>query len=84
VLLMPKSPPLNDPASDARLAPFRGLPVPAVESGELHLMNDPEVLLPSTGMLDTAAAFARLLHPDFADAIDAAVAEAETEVPSGP
>lgn len=84
VLMLPKSPPLGDVATDARLATFRGLPVPAVDRGEIHLMNDPEVLLPSTRMLDTAAGLARLLHPGLAGAIDAAVAEAATEVPSGP
>lgn len=80
VLLSPGGPPLGGLDRDARLAPFRGLPVPAVEHGRLYLMNHPEVLLPTTSMLATTAELATLLHPDRADAIAAAV----DSVGSGP
>lgn len=70
VLLSPGAPPLGDADRDARLSPFRGLPIPAIDRGRVYLLNDPLVLLPSTSMLDIAAELTRTLHPDLAPAVE--------------
>lgn len=73
LLLMPNAPALTQ--GDARLAVFEGLPIPAVEQGCVYLLNDPLILLPSTSVGHVCAEMAKAIHPDLADAIDAAVTQ---------
>ena len=68
VLLLPHAPPLTE--NDPRLAELRGLPVPAVENGRIHLINDPLAVLPSTNMPAAAAALAKAIHPSLAGELD--------------
>lgn len=67
LLLMPDAAPLTE--NDQRLAPLRGLPVPAVEQKCIVLINDPEVLLPGTQLPRIARQFVRAIHPELADQI---------------
>lgn len=75
IVLSPGGPPLREMDEDARLTAFRGLPVPAVEQGQIHLLNDPLVLLPSTSMLDVAAELTSLLHAELASDVERVVRE---------
>ena len=67
LLLMPDAAPLTE--NDQRLAPLRGLPVPAVEQKCIVLINDPEVLLPGTQLPRIARQFVRAIHPELAEQI---------------
>ena len=79
IVLSPGGPPFRGMNRDARLTAFRGLPVPAVERGEMHLINDPRVLLPSVSMLDVAAELVQLLHPELAPGVDRVLREVRSE-----
>lgn len=76
LLLMPGQPPLGPADADERWRALRGSPLAAVEAGRVHLINDPQVLLPSTTIPRVVGAMAKLLHPERAAAIEAAM-EAE-------
>jgi ABC-type hemin transport system substrate-binding protein len=68
VVLDPGGAPLQP--NDPRLSEFRGLAIPAVQNERIHLLNDPAILLPSTNLSGTAAALAKAIRPDRAEAID--------------
>ncbi len=68
LLLQPNAPPLQE--DDPRLAAFEGLPIPAIENGRVHVLNDPLILLPSTSVTDVCTQMAKAIHPDLSDAID--------------
>lgn len=68
LFLQPNAPELT--VGDARLASFIGLPIPAIQSGRVHVLNDPLVLLPSTSVGQVCAEMAKAIHPDLADEID--------------
>jgi ABC-type hemin transport system substrate-binding protein len=68
IFLQPDAPELTD--NDPRLAAFAGLPIPAIESGRVHVINDPLVLLPSTSIGRIGAEMAKAIHPELADEID--------------
>lgn len=74
ILLLPGSPPLESLDNDPRLAELRGPGLALWEQRRIHLINDKQALLPSTSMPRIIAAMARVLHPDSAERIDAAVA----------
>jgi ABC-type Fe3+-hydroxamate transport system substrate-binding protein len=76
LLLSPGAPALGPIESDARLESLRGVNIPAVTNKRIVLLNDPLILLPSTNLAHTAAAFAKAIHPDKAKQIDDAVAAA--------
>lgn len=75
LLLIPDAPPLRE--DDPRLGVLRGLPIPAVREGRVHLLNDPLILLPSTNLARIAAAMAKAIHPDLASEVDRIMAEHE-------
>ncbi|MFW6059004.1 MAG: ABC transporter substrate-binding protein [Phycisphaeraceae bacterium] len=82
VLMLPGAPPLTD--GDARLAEFAGLPIPAVERGRIHLLNDPLIVLPSTNLPQVGLAMARAIHPALDEALrelEASFAEASERAP---
>ena len=54
---------------DPRLAPFRGLDLPAMRDGRVVVLNDPAVLLPGPSLAKTAASMAIALRPDLAEPI---------------
>ncbi|MEM7627419.1 MAG: ABC transporter substrate-binding protein [Planctomycetota bacterium] len=54
---------------DPRLDPFRGLDLPALQSGRVFVLNDPAVLLPGPSLATTAVSMAVALHPDLAGPI---------------
>ena len=68
LFLQPDAPELTD--GDPRLASFAGLPIPAIESGRVHVLNDPLVLLPSTSVGQVCAEMAKAIHPGLSDEID--------------
>lgn len=73
LFLQPNAPELDD--YDPRFAAFTGLPIPAIESGRVHLLNDPLVLLPSTSVGRICAEMAKAIHPQLADEIDRIMTE---------
>lgn len=73
VLLLPGAPPLEDLATDPRLADLRGLDIPAVQNGRIYLINDPQAVLESTSLPSIAAEMAKVIHPSIADEIDSAM-----------
>lgn len=82
ILLMPGAPPLQSLAEDVRLDAFRGLRLPAMESGRVALVADPLVLLvQSAAVDDVAAALAKAIHPQLTDAIDALMCPPPVETP---
>ncbi len=68
LFLQPKAPPIME--DDPRLAPFRDLPIPAIESGRVYALGHPLILLPSTSVVVTCAEMAKAIHPAIADQID--------------
>ncbi len=77
LLLQPNAPALTK--DDPRLEMLRDLPIPAVENDRIAVINDPLILLPSTNIDRTCAMFAKAVHPDQRDAIDALFNEQTTE-----
>ncbi|QDU71789.1 ABC transporter substrate-binding protein [Mucisphaera calidilacus] len=61
LLLLPNAPELV--AGDARLVPWERSGTPAWREGRVWLLNHPEVLLPSTRMVEVVELMARRLHP---------------------
>jgi vitamin B12 transport system substrate-binding protein len=72
LFLQPNAPELKD--GDPRLATFADLPIPAIQSGRMHVINDPLVLLPSTSITRICAEMAKAIHPEIADQIDRVMA----------
>ncbi len=70
LLLLPGDPPITNPQTDARLAPFRGLDIPAVRDRRIALINDPLIVLPGTNIAATTALLAKAINPQLADRID--------------
>ena len=70
-LISPGAPPLAE--DDPRLRPFAGLPIRAVSQRRIFLITHPQAQLPSTSLPETLAEMAKALHPECADAIDAAL-----------
>jgi ABC-type hemin transport system substrate-binding protein len=77
VMLAPGGPPLRE--NDQRLSVFKDLAIPAVRHDRIALLNDPFIQLPSTTLDQTAIALAQAIHPDRAEAIDRAIAEAPSQ-----
>ena len=73
LFLQPKAPGLKE--NDPRLSAFEGLPIPAIEDGRVHVINDPLVLLPSTSITRICAEMAKAIHPEVAGQVDALMAE---------
>lgn len=70
LLIAPGAPPLESIDADSRLANLRGLDIPAVAKGRIHLMNDPAAMLPSTTISRVSVAIAKAIHPELAAEID--------------
>jgi iron complex transport system substrate-binding protein len=70
LLLLPGEPPITSPDTDSRLAAFRGLDIPAARDGRIHLINDPQVLLPASNIAHVTSLLAKALHPSVANQID--------------
>ncbi len=75
LLLLPNAAPLQDIDQDPRLAELRGLDIPAVRNGRIHLINHPLAALPSTSLPEVVVEMAKAVHPDLASQIDAAAAK---------
>ncbi len=67
-LMLPGHEPSIGP-SDARLEAFRGLGLPAMETGRVVVLNDPGVLLPGPSLATTAYSMAAVLHPELAESM---------------
>jgi len=75
VLLSANAPPLGPLESDSRLAPLRGLDIPAVRARRIVLLSNPRVmLLQSSALMTIAVDLARAIHPELAERLDAAFA----------
>lgn len=68
LFLQPNAPELKD--HDPRLTPFAGLPIPAIQSHRVYVINDPLVLLPSTSITRICAQMAKAIHPELSEQID--------------
>lgn len=71
ILTQPGAMPLVSPDTDARLAEFRNLDIPAVRENRITLINDPLVHVAGTNLPRIAAALARAIHPGISERIDA-------------
>ena len=80
LLLLPGQPPLQSINADPRLAVLRDLPIPAVRRGQIILLKDPLIQLPSSSMPRVAAAMAQAIHPRRATRIDHVMTD-ETAMP---
>jgi ABC-type Fe3+-hydroxamate transport system substrate-binding protein len=78
VLLLIGGGPLGPLDQDDRIAPLRGPGLTAYATGRIYKIDDPQAVLPTTTMPRVIAAMTRALHPDLADAIDAAVDQEAT------
>lgn len=63
LFLLPHAAMLGSIDTDPRLALFRGLPIDAVKEGRVALVDDPQVLLTSSGVGRIAMAMAKAIHP---------------------
>ena len=73
LLLEPDAPPITE--EDPRLSAFAGLPIPAIESGRVYVINHPLVLLPSSSVARICAEMAKAIHPELEDEIGTLMAE---------
>lgn len=73
LILEPDAPPITD--NDPRLSAFAGLPIPAIQSGRVYVIDHPLVLLPSSSVAHICAEMAKAIHPELVDEIDALMAE---------
>ncbi len=81
LFLQPDAPALAK--DDPRLDGFAGLPIPAIESGRVYVINDPLVLLPSTSIVHICAEMAKAIHPELADEIDRLMEDAGSPADTG-
>ncbi len=78
VLLLVGGGPLGPLEDDERVAALRGPGLKAWATRRIHRVDDPQAVLPTTTMPRVIAAMAKLLHPELAEAIDAAVSQEST------
>ena len=74
LLLQPNAPLLKSLDKDSRLAIFRNLDIPAVTDNRIILINDPQVLLPSTSLVRIGVLMAKAIYPDLSDKFDKVLA----------
>lgn len=77
LMLLPGAAALKE--DDARYEPWARSAVPAAESGRVWLLNDPEVLLPSTRLVDVVERMAALMHPEVFEKEEGEPDEVESE-----
>ncbi len=73
LFLQPNAPELQQ--DDPRLAWFADLPIPAIQTGRVYVINDPLALLPSTSITRICADIAKAIHPEIAEQIDQVMAD---------
>lgn len=80
LLLQPNAPPLKSLDEDPRLAVLRDLDIPAVTDNRIVLINDPQVLLPSTSLVRIGVSMAKAIYPDLSDKFDKVLAPDNIDV----
>ncbi len=82
LIVSPGASALGSIDTDSRLSNLKGLDVPAVTHGRIHLINDPAAMLPSTTIGRVSVAIAKAIHPELAAQIDHAMAANAATAPS--